>query len=113
MTSLNHLKDGIDASLTEWVKQSEERVVVLVFTADWAGSVFMFIGALEALEEKMAGRIRVVTVDVDTHPVAARMFNVNRIPTTVILRNREVVDMIPGTAPRNKLAARINAVLEG
>lgn len=89
-----------------WLKQSDRQLVLVVFTADWAGSVAILKGFLERISEEMP-TVDIKWVDVETNRELSLSFGVNQIPSIIMLRDHEVVDHVNGILPRRKLAARM------
>lgn len=98
----NHITKE-DQYLTNCLVTSEDRVVVLAFTAAWVGSFFLFRGYLEDLKEEYKSSLGLKIVDIEKYSGIARRLGVSQVPTTILLRNHEVVDMLVGTTSRNKL----------
>ena len=96
-----------DDYLSDWLANSERRVVILAFTAAWVGSFFLFRGYLKDLKEKYGEDIGLQIIDVEKYGTIARKLGVSQVPTTIILRNHEIVDMLVGTTSRSKLLASI------
>ena len=62
---------------------------------------------LDELSRELAGKVRVVKVNVDENPRAPAQFGVQGIPTLVLFRDGEVVDQIVGVTQKAALRARI------
>ena len=93
--------------LSDWLANSERRVVILAFTAAWVGSFFLFRGYLQDLKEEHGEDIGLQIIDVEKYSTIARKLGVSQVPTTIILRHHEVVDMLVGTASRSRLIASV------
>jgi thioredoxin 2 len=59
--------------------------------------------ALEQLATELAGQLKLVKVDVDQSPEVAARFEVQAVPTLIVLRNGQVAARQPGAAPLNML----------
>ncbi|NJC25455.1 thioredoxin family protein [Neolewinella antarctica] len=97
--------------LSDWLENSDRRVVILAFTAAWVGSFFLFRGYLEDLKEKHGENVGLQIIDVEKYGSIARKLGVSQVPTTILLRNHEIVDMLIGTTSRNKLLASVKPYL--
>lgn len=106
MPQLPEHKSLNNSSLSLWLKQSDRQLVLVVFTADWAGSVAILKGFLERISEEMP-TVDIKWVDVETNRELSLSFGVNQIPSIIMLRDHEVVDHVNGILPRRKLAARM------
>lgn len=102
----NHINKNEDY-LSDWLDNSDRRVVVLAFTAAWVGSFFLFRGYLEDMQQEYGDEIGLQIIDVEKFGDIARKLGVSQVPTTIVLRNHEVVDMLIGTTSRNKLTASV------
>jgi thioredoxin 2 len=80
------------------------RIPVLVdLWAPWCGPCRMVSPALEQLARGMAGRVKLVKVNVDDSPKLAERFSVQGIPTLLLMRGGTVVARQTGAAPEPAL----------
>jgi thioredoxin 2 len=80
------------------------RIPVLVdLWAPWCGPCRMVSPALEQLARGMAGRVKLVKVNVDDSPKVAERFSVQGIPTLLLMRGGAVVARQTGAAPEPAL----------
>ncbi|RBY78366.1 hypothetical protein DQ238_12950 [Geodermatophilus sp. TF02-6] len=66
---------------------------------------------LERLATALAGRVKLVRVDVDGAPLLARRFRVQAVPTLLVLDRGEVVARQAGAAPEPALRAWLEGAL--
>jgi thioredoxin 1 len=66
---------------------------------------------LEALGAELAGRARVLLLDVLTDPVTPRRYEVTTLPTLLVVRRGGVVGRIVGAAPKERVLPRLLALL--
>jgi thioredoxin 2 len=76
--------------------------------APWCGPCRMVSPALEQLATEMAGRLKLVKVNVDESPRLQQRFGVQGIPTLLVLRGGAVTARQTGAAP----AAALRSWLE-
>lgn len=107
MPQLPEHKSRSDSSLSLWLKQSDKQLTLVVFTADWAGSVAILEGFMDKILEEMSG-VAIHWIDVEANQELSLSFGVNQIPSIIMLRDHEVVDHINGILPRRKLAERMS-----
>ena len=93
--------------LSDWLENSEKRVVILAFTAAWVGSFFLFRGYLQDLKDEYGESIGLQIIDIEKFSAIGRKLGVSQVPTTIILRDHEIVDVLVGTTSRNKLTASV------
>jgi thioredoxin 2 len=68
--------------------------------------------ALEQLADELAGRLKLVKVNADVSPAVSDRFEVQAIPTLVLLNHGRVVDKQVGAAPVNYLRAWVTSRLD-
>ena len=101
-----------DATDTDLAGALDTRQLVLVdLWAPWCGPCRMVAPVLEKLAVRYAGRLKVVKVNVDDNPIAARRFDASSIPTLVMIRDGEPVGRVIGAQPEAALAAQIEPLL--
>jgi thioredoxin 2 len=68
--------------------------------------------ALEALARDLAGRIKLVKVNVDEAPNVAQRFAVHGIPTLVLLKGKDELARQMGAAPEHALRSWLEGALK-
>ena len=95
-----------DAAFAADVLASETPVLV-DFTADWCPPCKMIKPVLERIAGEQAGRLRVVTLDVDENPEVTRRYGVLGMPTLALFVRGELVTSVVGARPQAALMAAI------
>jgi thioredoxin 2 len=73
--------------------------VVVDLWAPWCGPCRMVSPALEQVATELAGKVKLVKVNVDESPAIQQRFGVQAIPTLLVMRNGEVVTSRAGAMP--------------
>ena len=91
----------VSATDTDFASVAEAATIpVLVDVwAPWCGPCRMVSPALEQLAGEFAGRLKLVKVNADDAPGVSNQFEVQAIPTLVLLNRGKVVDKQVGAAP--------------
>jgi thioredoxin 2 len=77
--------------------------VIVDLWAPWCAPCRIVSPALERLAQDMAGRIKLVKVNVDAAPGVAQRFSVQGIPTLLLMRKGQVVARQTGAQPEPAL----------
>ena len=99
-----------DASFSADVERSPLPVVVDAWAA-WCGPCRMIAPVIDELATEMAGRVRVVKLNVDDNPRTAARFDLRSIPTLLVLRGGREVDRLVGVQPKHEIARRLEKVM--
>ena len=110
--ALPWVTDAGDDTFAKTVETSTVPVLVDLW-APWCGPCRMVSPALETLARDLAGRIKLVKVNVDEAPGVARRFSVQGIPTLVVMKGKNELARQTGAAPEHALRAWLEGALEG
>ena len=109
MADLKHVTDD---SFEEDVLKSGKPVLV-DFWAAWCGPCRMVSPVLDKLARERPGRIKLVKVDVDKSPGLSRRFDVQAIPTLMVMVDGKVAARQAGAAPAEVLRSWLDGALAG
>ena len=87
--------------------------VLVDFWAAWCGPCRMVSPVLDRLAKERAGSVKLVKVDVDTSPGLSRRFDVQAIPTLLVIRDGAVVARQAGAPPAAALKGWLDGALAG
>ena len=109
-----------DAAITHATDDSFEREVlgdsgpVMVdFWAPWCGPCRAMGATLERIAPEMAGRVKIVKVDVDSNPKTASRYGIQAIPTLLFFEKGALIGTIPGAIPADPLKELLDLHSEG
>ena len=94
--------DTSDADFTAVADESALPVLVDVW-APWCGPCRMVTPALEQLATELAGKLKLVKINADEAPEVSRRFEVQAIPTLILMHHGRVIDKQIGAAPARVL----------
>lgn len=92
------ITEATDVTFAEVAEQAKPFVIVDLW-ATWCGPCRMVSPELEKVAAEMAGRVKLVKVDVDRSPQLAQRFEVQAVPTLMVLNGGQVVARKSGAAP--------------
>jgi thioredoxin 2 len=98
------IADADDSTFAEVADAASVPVVVDLW-APWCGPCRMVSPALEQVATDMAGRVKLVKVNVDDSPQIQQRFGVQAIPTLIVLRQGQVAARRSGASPAGDLRA--------
>jgi thioredoxin 2 len=104
------IADAGDDTFSEVAEGASVPVVVDLW-APWCGPCRMVSPALEQIAAQLAGRVKLVKVNVDDSPKVQQRFGVQAIPTLIVMRQGQVAARRAGAAPASDLRAWIEAAI--
>src|SRR6266540_2441789 len=99
-----------DASFAADVEHSPLPVLVDAWAA-WCGPCRMIAPVIDELAAEMAGRVRVVKLNVDENPATAARFGLQSIPTLLVFKAGREVDRIVGVQPKSEISRRLEPLI--
>ena len=90
---------------------AEQGPVLVDFTADWCPPCRMIAPVLAEVAREQAGRLKVVTLDVDVNPGTQSAYGVLSMPTLILFQGGEPVKSLVGARPKRRLLQELGEVL--
>jgi thioredoxin 1 len=77
---------------------------VVDFWAEWCGPCRMIAPALDEISKEMAGKVKIVKMNVDENPGVPGKFGIRSIPTLMLFKDGQLASQKVGAAPKGELS---------
>ena len=99
-----------DADFDNEVLKAEEPVMV-DFWAEWCGPCKALSPIVDEVASEVAGKMKVVKVNIDENPNAPTKYGVRGIPTLMVFKGGELVDTKVGGMSKTQLDEWLSSVV--
>jgi len=85
--------------------------VLVDFWAAWCGPCRIIAPIIDEIAEELEGKVKVCKMNVDENPVTPGKYGIRAIPTLIIFKNGEPVEVIVGAVSKSSILNVLNKVL--
>lgn len=86
---------------------NSNKVVLIDFWAQWCGPCRKLTPILEQIQNEFLNEIKVVKIDTEENINIAKEYGVSSLPTILIMKDKEVKEMIVGMMPKSAIISNI------
>ena len=81
--------------------------VLVDFWAPWCGPCKALNPILEKVEAEVAGRVKIVKVNIDESPDVSSRYSIMSSPTLLVFKDGEVVNQLVGLVQKEKIIEKL------
>ncbi len=88
-----------------------EKPVLIDFHAEWCGPCKMLAPVIKEVAKEVAGKVRVIKIDIDKNQALAQRYQVRGVPTLALFKDGEVIWRESGVKTKHQIITSIEANL--
>jgi len=86
-------------------------LVLIEFGASWCLPCKTMTRTLEGMEANYKDKVLFVKMDVDDCPFVSEELNIKSVPTTIIMKNGEILDILFGVQRKDKIDSVLKSLI--
>lgn len=90
----------VDLNEESFANGISKGVTLVDFWAEWCAPCKALSPAIEALADEFGDKITVAKVDIDANPGIPGQYGIRGIPTVILFRDGDQIDMFVGNSPQ-------------
>lgn len=94
------------------IEKSKYPLLLVDFWASWCGPCKIVLPIIEQLAQEYTGKVVFAKINVDENPILSKKFGIQSIPTMILFKYGEVIDIIIGALPKGQIESRLRTFLE-
>ena len=88
----------------------QKKPVVLVFGAQWSGNSAIMDQVIKRVSKEISSSIHFIKVDIEKQKAISKLFRLQRVPTTLLIKDGEVANTVSGFLPVAKMKEMIKNI---
>jgi thioredoxin 1 len=85
--------------------------VLVDFFAEWCGPCKMMTPVLHEVKQRVGERVTILKMDIDKNPGFASRYNIQAVPTLLLMKEGNVVWRKSGVIPAHEIIQHLDAVI--
>lgn len=94
------------------IEKSKYPLLLVDFWASWCGPCKVVLPIIEQLAQEYTGKVVFAKINVDENPILSKKFGIQSIPTMILFKYGEVIDIIIGALPKGQIESKLRNYLE-
>lgn len=90
---------------------AEKQPSVLLFAVSWSGNAEIMNSMMERISKDFK-EVYFYKVDIEEEPSIAEFFNIHNVPTILIIKEGEVLDLVKGFLSASKIKQKISELYD-
>ncbi len=92
--------------------QNIKKLVLVDFYSDWCPPCQLLSPILEKLKKEFEEKISFTKIDLDSAPLAAQKFGIDKIPTVILFKNGKPISQFIGLKSESEIKSWLKNLIE-